>query len=230
MTKHALLATVFALGAIAAPASAGDWTGFYVGLHAGGAFGDTDWTNVSHTGAAGLGFFPGDTISQSVDGVLGGAQLGYNFQMTSWLFGIELTGAGLDYDETTVNPNAVDLEFVTSEMNWLVTAAARVGWTFGDSALYFKGGYAGADVDTSHDDPGSNSYSTSENHNGWMAGAGLEHEIGEHTSVALEYNYIDLGSQDHTGIATGAVGTLVNDIDVQMHSVTARINYHFNPF
>lgn len=234
MTKHALLATVFAFGAIAAPASAGDWTGFYVGLHAGGAFGDTDWTNVSNTTPGGVGtkidFTPGQTISQSVDGVLGGGQLGYNFQMTNWLFGIELTGAGLDYDETTLNTNPGDTnEFVTSEINWLASAAARLGWTWNDSLVYLKGGYAVGDVDTSHVDPGLKSYATSETQNGWLAGAGLEHEIGEHVSVGLEYNYVDLGNQDHSALVNGG-GTIVNDIDVQLHTVTARLNYHFNPF
>lgn len=233
MTKHALLATVFAFGAIAAPASAGDWTGFYVGLHAGGAFGDTDWANVSNGSGGEIDFVAPQTISQSVDGVLGGAQLGYTFQMTNWLFGVEVTGAGLDYDETELNLNAPDTETVSSEIEWLVTAAARLGWAFGDSALYLKGGYAGANLNTSHVDlPGgdANAYTTDETHNGWMAGAGLEHEIGEHTSVALEYNYIDLGNQDHTGILTGGGTTVVNDMDVQMHTVTARLNYHFNPF
>lgn len=237
MTKHALLATVFAFGAIAAPASAGDWTGFYVGLHAGGAFGDTDWTNVTDGSGAVLDLNPTQTLPQSVDGVLGGAQLGYNFQMTNWVFGIDLSGSGLDYDETTSNPNAGGAEeFGASEIEWLASAAARLGWSWQDSLFYLKGGYAVGNVNTSFVDPGAggdasaDSYSTEETHNGWLAGAGFEHEIGEHTSVGLEYNYVDLGSQDHTGLTVGGAATMVNDIDVQLHTVTARLNYHFNPF
>lgn len=95
--------------------------------------------------------------------------------------------------------------------------------------LYLKGGYAGASVNADHVDPSVTAYSTDETHSGWMAGLGLERQIGDNVSLGVEYNYIDLGNQDHTGVATGG-GTVVNDIDVQMHTVTARLNWHFNPF
>lgn len=237
MTKRSLLISVFAAVAIAAPASA-DWTGFYVGIHAGGVWGDVDWQNVSNASGGDIDFVAPQTISQSADGVLGGAQLGYNFQMTNWLFGVDVSGSGLDFDETTRNTNAGagNDEFVSSEIEWLVTAAARVGWTWRDSVVFVKGGYATANVNTRHDDSSGGTdgytgfYATDETHNGWMAGAGLEHEIGEHTSVGLEYNYIDLGNQDHSGITTPGADLVVNDIDVQVHTVTARLNYHFNPF
>lgn len=233
MTKQMLLASVFAVGALTLPASAGSWNGFYIGLNAGGAFGDTDWTNVSNGtgGATTIDFDPGETISQSVDGVVAGGQIGYNYQMSNWLFGIELTGETLDYDETTVNNNGDPTEFVSSEINWLATASLRAGWTWDDSVVYLKGGYAMSKVNTDHVDPpgGATRYSTDEDHGGWIAGAGVEHQIGDNVSLGLEYNYIDLGNQDHTGVATGT-GTVVNDIDVTLQTVTARLSYHFNPF
>ena len=234
MTKQALLASAIAVAALALPANAGTWNGFYIGLNAGGAFGDTDWTNVSNTtpggGAAPINFTVGQTIGQSPEGVLAGGQIGYNFQMSNWLFGVELTGATLDYDETTLNTNPGDTnEFVSSEINWLATAALRAGWTWNDSLLYLKGGYAMSKVNTDHIDPFNTSYSTDEDHNGWLAGAGLEHQIGDNVSVGLDYTYIDLGNQDHSGAATGG-GTVVNDIDVTVQTVTARLSYHFNPF
>ena len=82
MTKQVLLASVFAVGTLALPASAGDWNGFYIGLNAGGAFGDTDWTNVSNTtpGGARINFVAPQTIAQSPNGVLAGGQIGYNYQ------------------------------------------------------------------------------------------------------------------------------------------------------
>ncbi|MBP6010649.1 MAG: porin family protein [Alphaproteobacteria bacterium] len=233
MTKQVLLASVFAFGAVVAPASAGTWNGFYIGLNAGGAFGDTDWTNVSNTtggGAGAINFAPGQTIDQSVDGVGGGAQLGYNYQMSNWLFGLEVGWSALDYDETTLNTNPGDTnEFVTSEINWLASAALRAGWTWDNSVVYLKGGYAMTKVNTDHFDPGNLSYSTDEDHSGWTAGAGIEHQIGDNVSVGLEYNYYDFGNQDHTGTTAGPA-TVVNDIDVTLQTVTARLSYHFNPF
>jgi outer membrane immunogenic protein len=228
MIKRAVLASAFAVGVVATPAMA-NWTGVYIGVHTGGAFGDTEITNVSNGSVGEIDFTAGQTIEHEPDGILGGAQIGYNFQMTNWLFGIELTGAGLDYDEITLNPNAPDAELVTSEIEWLATAAARIGWTWQDCLFYLKGGYATGDVQISHVDPpggDANAYSTEETHGGWLGGVGFEHQIGDRVSVGIEYNYIDLGEQDHTGVLTGGGTTVVNDVDAQLHTVTARLNWN----
>lgn len=235
MDRRTRIAIGFAAAALAlAPASAANWNGFYIGLHAGGASGDVDWTNVTNNAVATeIDFDPGQTIGQSPDGVLGGAQIGFNYQMTNWVFGLEASGSGLDFDETTANPNdPFSDEFVSSEIDWLVTAAARIGFTTMDSMIYLKGGYATANITTNHVDgsfgaegPDTNSYSTDETHGGWVAGLGLEHQIGSNVSVGVEYNYIDLGNTDHTGVATTG-GNVVNDIDAQIHAVTARLNWH----
>jgi outer membrane immunogenic protein len=218
---------------VAQSAFAAEWTGFYIGLHVGGATGDIDWTNVTEaTGYIDLD--TGDSLGVSPEGVLGGAQLGYNYNMSNWLFGIEGTFSALDFDETAANPFApVDDEFIQSDIEWLGTAAARLGFTFGDTLLYGKGGWAVAEVNTYHEDHDGGRqgfYSTSETHNGWVAGAGIEHAIAQDVSVALEYNYIDLGEQEHSGIATTGFGGLVaNDVDTQIHTGTLRLNWHFNP-
>lgn len=240
MKKIVLFASSALVSMFAAQSAlAGEWTGFYIGANVGAATGDVDWTNVSNATGGEIDFTPGQTIGQSPDGVLGGVQLGYNFQMTSWVFGLEATGFGLDFDETTANPNPGGAdEFVSSEMDWLATAAARVGFASMDSLFYLKGGYATANVTTEHVDPAGGPadandpqlYSTDETHHGWMAGAGIEHQIGSNVSVGLEYNYIDLGETDHSGVTTGGTDLVVNNIDVQLHTVTARLNYHFNPF
>jgi outer membrane immunogenic protein len=230
MVRRTRIAFGFAALALAiAPASAANWNGFYIGLHAGGATGDVDWANVSNTtplaGTRELDFILGDTIAQSPDGVLGGAQIGFNFQMTNWVFGLELDGSGMDFDETSLNPNSADVEAVSSEIEWLGTAAARVGFSSMDSLFYLKGGYATGSIVTEHVDASggdANAYSTDETHHGWVAGAGFEHMIGSNVSVGLEYNYIDLGNTDHTG--TASPGVVVNDMDAQIHSVTARLN------
>lgn len=233
MTKRALLASAVAVSLSAAPALAGDWTGIYIGGHVGGAFGDTDWTNVSDGSGAVMDFNPGQTLAQEPDGVLGGGQIGYNFQMSNWLFGLEASIAGLDYDVTDVNPNGGNTdEFLSSEVEWVAIGAARLGWTWQDSLLYLKGGYATGKVNAEHNDASGavdasvDRYQTDETHGGWTAGAGFEHQIGEHVSFGVEYNYIDLGNQDHTGITVGGAATVVNDIDVQMHMVTARLNWN----
>src|SRR5262245_40642382 len=90
MIKRILLAglgvTAFATAsAVAAPYN---WTGFYVGIHAGAATGDIDLTNqVEATGYIDLD--TGDKIGFSPDGILGGAQLGFNYDFSGWILGVE---------------------------------------------------------------------------------------------------------------------------------------------
>lgn len=235
MTRTALLASSIVVSMFAAPgANAAEWTGFYIGVHVGGASGDIDWTNVDEaTGYIDLN--TGDSLGVSPDGVLGGAQLGYNFAMTNWLFGIEGTFAGMDFDDTADNPFApVGDEFIQSDIEWLGTVAARLGFTSNDTLFYVKGGWAVGEVNTYHEDYDGGRqgfYSTSETHSsGWVAGGGIEHAIAQDVSLGIEYNYIDLGEEEHSGTASGPFGGLVvNDVEAQIHTGTVRLNWHFNP-
>ena len=230
MTKHALLASVFALGLLPVPASAAEWTGLYVGLNAGGIFGDVDLVGVSEaTSYVDIG--AGDRFAFDADGVLGGAQLGYNFQYSSWVVGIELSGQSLSVDDRVLTPEP---NFVDLDAEWLATASARVGFVLSSSSLlYLKGGYAAAQINTHYvDNVGIGTtlgtYQSDEIHQGFVIGAGLEHRLSSDVSAGVEYNYVDLGEQDHSAIATGAGGGLViTNIDVQVHTVTARLNWHF---
>lgn len=238
MSKRALLASAIAACAcVASSAQAGEWSGFYIGVHAGGMWGDVDTTNK----VDGYTFWPvspGSSVALSPDGVLGGAQLGYNFQFTNWLIGLEVTGSGMDFDETIfLSPD--DLYGVDAE--WLATAAARLGFTWNQSLLYVKGGYAAGSIQTNElDNTGGfrGAFSTDETHSGWIAGAGWEHMISPDVSIGVEYNYIDLGNQDHsaiphhpiTGLTIPPGSRIVNDVDVQVQTVTARLNWHWNPY
>lgn len=231
MSKRLLLASAFAFVGAAVPASA-DWSGLYIGAHVGGATGDVDWTNLTEvTGYIDLN--TGDTLGVSPDGVLGGAQLGYNYVASRWLFGVEGTIAGMDFDDLAANPFAVTDEFIQSEIEWLATVAARAGFLSAGTLFYVKGGWAVGDVNTYHEDYAGGrqgSYSTDETHNGWVAGGGIEHAVSSDVSVGLEYNYIDLGEQTHAGVATPPFGgPVTNDVEAQLHTVTARLNWHFWP-
>jgi outer membrane immunogenic protein len=233
MTKRALLASVFAFGTAVAPVSAGNWSGFYIGGHVGGAFGDVEVTGVSE-GTNFVQYAPVSVFEFDPDGVVGGGQLGFNFQWAQWVLGAEATIAGLDFDEALVNPNDSD-DTLSVEVEWLATAAARLGFSWGASMLYAKGGYATGDVNHRYEDAGGGPtgfYNTNETHHGFVAGAGLEHQISDNVSAGIEYNYIDLGETDHSAVAVatggGAVGgPIVADVDAQIHSVTARLNWHF---
>src|SRR5262245_30286667 len=128
LASSALVSMFIAQGALAA-----EWTGFYIGANVGGTFGDVDLTGVSN--ATTYGNIAADqSFDFSADGVLGGAQLGYNFQMSDWLFGLELEGHGMDFD--TAEAINVEGDIVSIESEWGASATARLGFIlYADSLL-----------------------------------------------------------------------------------------------
>jgi len=230
MTKQFLLASAaLALATISStPATAaGQWSGFYIGGHAGGLWGDIDTTHVSNN-VDFYNFAAGSTFDFSPSGVLGGAQLGYNFQMSSFVFGIELSGSASDLDETQLH-GWDDVE--TAESDWNASASARAGFAWQNSLLYIKGGYAVADIQHSvADDSGveRGTFSSSENHGGYTVGGGFEHMLSPDVSFGLEYNFISLEEDQHSTI-DNELEPVVHDIEATLHTVTARLNWHWNP-
>lgn len=64
------------------------WDGFYVGVHGGGAWGETEATD--RLGSNGLPWVKnGAQFNARVDGALGGGTIGYNWQRSHFVFGLE---------------------------------------------------------------------------------------------------------------------------------------------
>jgi outer membrane immunogenic protein len=152
-----------------APVAAPNWTGFYIGLNAGGAWGRAD-PNTSVTCAAAPGFtFPfigffggcgGDvplvnaagTGSVTKAGFIGGGQAGYNAQSDNVVYGIELDFDSMNIKaarQVTGNYTTLPASFTvttSANTNWLFTTRGRVGWAFGDVLAYATGGLAMTDL------------------------------------------------------------------------------------
>src|SRR6202167_6575086 len=71
-----------------------DWSGFYIGINGGGATGKVDWTN-----DGGLG----DEGSHNPSGGTVGGQIGYRWQLNSWVFGLEAQGNWADFSGSNVS-------------------------------------------------------------------------------------------------------------------------------
>ena len=140
------------------------WTGFYVGLNAGYAFGDADWS--------------GFASSPSPTGFLVGGTLGYNLQTGSWVWGIEGDMAWANVDDS--------VGARTSEMTWFGTARGRIGYAgWGSMMPYITAGAAFAGVENSI-----GAASVSETRIGWTAGLGLEYCIWDGLFARMEYEYV----------------------------------------
>ncbi|MEO1198217.1 MAG: outer membrane beta-barrel protein [Pseudomonadota bacterium] len=169
------------------------FAGFYIGANLGWAWGEFP-NNADHI-ALGLGFDVTDDLDDA-DGIFGGIQGGYNYTFDRFLVGIEaeinLSDFSDDFNVAGVVPGSADLDYFG-----MVTG--RVGYIVHDAyLLYFKGGYAFGEAEADIDLAalGGDTFSDSNFHNGWTIGGGIEAAVFDGISVKLEYNYMDLESQD----------------------------------
>jgi outer membrane immunogenic protein len=228
------------------------WTGFYAGLNIGGgwdagggqsgssAYYDPNYSIGAvplHNAAVGpnLFFLPNGNTLGSEGGVVGGAQIGYNYQFNQFVLGAEadfqgtsLSSGGNNSALTlfptpysyygSANSYLTPLGAVTGaniNLSWFGTVRGRVGFLFTPTLLvYGTGGFAYGQVDAW----GFNTTPT-----GWTAGGGVEWMFAPHWSAKAEYLYVDLS--DCGGNGGWNIG---QSFRPQINVVRAGVNYHFN--
>ncbi len=228
-------------GGVTAEAPNRNWTGFYLGLTAGGA-GSKQPTKASTVFDPG-GYF--DTVDPiligragaqrpSSSGFVGGLTAGYNRQSGPLVLGIETdinrlhargsSSAGASY------PCCAPLGFTTSAetaANWLFTARGRLGILVTPQfLLYQTAGLAVGDVKANFlfTDTFANARETgsiSAVRAGWTVGAGGEYAFDSGWSLKGEYLHVDLGNATatSTNLAVGGNQFPVNPFS---HSVGLR--------
>ena len=213
------------------PVAAYNWTGFYVGGHIGGGWVNESGTFLSTTGVA---LDPAGTVYDTDhSGFLGGAQIGYNYQIQNWVLGItgdfSWTHASADtVTNGTTGPASVIHN--QAKTDWYATLAGRVGYAFNNWLLYGKGGVAwehqvyGGFATTG---AGTTVYSDlSDTRTGWTVGAGLEWGFMNNWSAFAEYDYLDFGTNNYTFTGTPAV-TSNYDVKSSVSLVKVGVNYQF---
>jgi outer membrane immunogenic protein len=215
------------------------WTGFYAGVNIGGSWSANSVNPNSLapyannvTGA--IGFFPGNSSGGSTaGGVSGGGQIGYNYQLGSFLVGVETDFQGTSMNSGGANnyavyPGAAGSLWVplTSggnngvSLNWFGTVRGRAGYLVTPTLLaYATGGFAYAGLTA-------NATNYSNTRTGWTVGGGGEWLFMPNWSAKVEYLYTQLpggGTQGNFGWTWGA-----NRITPAYHTVRAGVNYHFN--
>jgi opacity protein-like surface antigen len=199
-----------------------NWTGLYIGAYLGADWGPTNWTFTDD----------GGTTNPRIAGLLGGGEIGYNYQTGKWVLGIEGDAGGTNVRGTRPCPTGFfyNCEITT---NWLATATARVGYAYWDRLLVYAKGGAAIAQDRAESwcntvsQPtipaagltGCPSQSDSKIKAGWTAGLGAEFGLTRNVSVKSEIMYFDLGSDRYNiaGIPT----------DIQRNGFISTIGLHF---
>jgi outer membrane immunogenic protein len=226
MKKLALAILIFALStagasaadmAVKAPPMAApviySWTGFYIGGNVGYGWGQANNNFVPLPSPAQFVNLAVQDLNSDPRGVIGGGQIGYNWQNGKFVYGLEADIQGADVTgRVTVTPIIQNnltpfpgAAFLSSgeRLTWFGTVRGRVGITPVDRLLlYVTGGFAYGNVDyyseTNFRPVGTTQYlaSFSKTKTGWTLGAGGEWAVGNNWSVKAEYLYIDLGNEN----------------------------------
>jgi outer membrane immunogenic protein len=191
------------------------WTGVYIGGQVGYAWGQ------SSNRVIGTGFAQGD----SPEGVIGGAHVGYNYQIQQFVFGLEG-----DVDGSSYSKSVFDVGTGTTFGTRIPiegSARGRIGYAWDRTLLYATGGAAFADLHHTYAgafNPAAPFLSTSTGKVGWTVGGGVEYAVTNNWSVRAEYRYSDFGR------TTDAVGSGVVSHKDTEHAVRVGFSYKFDMY
>lgn len=216
------------------------WTGFYVGVNAGYGFSDRNNFGTINLPAGSVVNSAGTngvlTLNNAGrgnrDGFIGGGQVGYNYQIGSFVVGLEADAQYIDFGRPNraatytfagatgiaFAPPAATLQFRNNDEDFFGTVRGRLGFAMDRVLIYATGGL---------------SYTT--NDFGWTAGGGVEYAFTPSLSAKVEGLYVSLDRNQgvnavYTGVATNTVILNASRGGQEFGVVRAGLNYRFNSF
>jgi outer membrane immunogenic protein len=222
------------------------WSGLYIGIDGGWAdgtgnqiagVGSVTFGNPFSTG----GGMPGTVAGMTTNGGLVGGHIGYNYQVSNLVVGLEASAAWASISGTTTMgltfPNgAVSTATWSTKVNWQATATPRVGFAYGNWLAYAKGGLAAAGDQVSVADlTGTSAFSATQQRVGYTVGTGFEWTPNGSWVFGIEYDYLNFGSnQNYAGFALlnnapagfGATSRFFSEnVDLNYSEVLRRASY-----
>jgi outer membrane immunogenic protein len=190
----AMACSVFFAGSASAQSLEKNWQGFYFGGH--GAYLSSDTSYAAGSTAP----------SQSFDGALLGLQAGYN-----WQLGNVVLGAEADVSFGNVKDALRDGNFLgySGKIDAMGTVRGRLGYSFGSVMPYLTVGYGWVRLEQGSTCPdaapagkckdlGKFDVASTETHQGFVYGGGVEWAIARQWSLKAEVLFMDLGTENYT--------------------------------
>ena len=243
--KKLLLATVALVAQLVSPAMAADWppiaptyappspsppaiyswwTGCYLGGNLGGAWTRAFYTHDNSVVTEDFTFIP--------KAVLGGGQLGCQYQWDSLVFGLEGTWSWTNLQQSQQSvllPGPPGRERSIG-IDQIGTITPRVGYTWDNTMLYAKVGWAGVRVSARSRNLGTGeTIDFTDFTSGWTVGVGMEHVPWQNIVLGVEANYYNVGSFDRSGVDTFGVPARFFNTSASLWAISVRASYLFSP-
>lgn len=203
-----------------------NWAGFYVGFNAGGGWSHNCWTT---TAVAGLGAVaPTSEGCHDATGALVGGQIGYRWQVTNWVFGLEAQGDWANLKGSNTSSPAAFFPMVNqTKIDSIGLFTGQIGYAWNNVLWYAKGGAA-----VTHDKyngilAGFVIDQASETRWGGAVGTGVEIGFAPGWSVGVEYDHLFMGSHSLNFTVPGGVFFRTDTIKQDVDMATVRVNYTF---
>lgn len=210
------------------------WTGFYVGGH--GAY---NWSDIEFPGAPP---HPAGPPRQQLSGALLGGQIGYNYQTSGIVAGIEA-----DISKGNLTGTVRDGNYITQTdtIDLTATLRGRVGVVMGSFLPYITAGVMWERGERGQQCPdpaavqfghcraalGFAPYNLSQQqwHTGFVWGGGVEYALNRNVSLKLEALVANMGAEVYV-LSPAANGAIANISKIEHDTTTVRfgVNYRFN--
>jgi outer membrane immunogenic protein len=197
------------------PPAVYNWTGIYIGVNGGYGFGNSTWNTPL-----------GNSGSFNTTGFVGGGTLGGNYQMGSFVVGIEGDGEYNGLSGTTSSAGCFAIATGTTcqtSSTWLATLRGRAGYAWDRILFYGTGGGAYGNVKAT-----SGGFTDTNNEFGWTAGAGIEAAFAPNWTAKVEYLYVSLQNGSCTITGSCAFGGGGGSVSFNENIIRAGVNYKFN--
>ena len=199
------------------------WTGFYVGVNAG-----YGWNSGSNRYVDPAFGYAGDSGSDG--GFIGGGQIGYNYQIGSFVIGVEtdLQYANVGNKSSGYYTTGGYYYGGDDSDGYFGTVRARAGVAFDRALIYVTGGLAYGDL-------GNNNYyglnttnyyygGGNDSNWGWTLGGGVEYAFTNNLTAKVEGLYVNLDTKNSGGLYYNGNG------DTEFGVVRAGPNYKFSTY
>jgi outer membrane immunogenic protein len=189
-----------------------NWTGCYGGLQAGGL---ADFTNFEGPGTFGAG------------AQLGG-QVGCNYQISGFVFGIEGDGVWANADASNTSGAAGAVTTDSTKNRWDADLTLRTGFAWDHYLIYNKLGATWGGFDFTQTFPGTQ-LSGSATLPGFIEGIGAEYMISQNWSAKLEFDVSIFDAQTVNLGCSGACAGIGTSISPMIFELGGRVgaNYRF---